>query len=100
MLTLQEISDLLRDKWNPIGCEPDLPRDEFERYASKVLQLLETGFRREAATAQIASYLTWVRLQQIEAADLLGLGASSDATAAVIIVDAAYQKWSKGGWCD
>lgn len=79
------VSDLLRDKWNPIGCDDVLPRDEYVSYAPKVCKILDMALTDDEAISEIASYLTWVRvkLMRLTAEE----GCSNDARAAVIIVE-------------
>ena len=83
--TIQLVSDILRDRWNPIGCADTLPRDEYTSYAPKICTILDVALNDDEAISEIASYLTWVRVR------LMGLaeesGCANDARAAVSIVE-------------
>jgi hypothetical protein len=81
----QLVSDILRDKWNPIGFADDLPRDEYTDYVPKICAILDVALNDDEAISEIASYLTWVRVRMIGLAE--ESGCANDARAAVIIVE-------------
>jgi hypothetical protein len=51
-----KINNILRDDWNPIGFDNDLPRNEYQSYAKKVYEMLDSG----ADTLSLVFYLRHV----------------------------------------
>jgi hypothetical protein len=51
--TFKQVQGILHSAWDPIGC--GVPRDEYDSYAWRVLELLQ----RNAAREEIESYLRW-----------------------------------------
>jgi hypothetical protein len=51
--TFKQVQGILHSDWDPIGC--GVPRDEYDSYAWRVLELLQRNATRE----EIESYLSW-----------------------------------------
>lgn len=83
MITVSKISAFLRKNWDPIHLGDDGPADEYDSYAPKIEEILAADHGAQAAL--IASYLTWVRVDQ------MGLRAEGecvlDARAASLLVE-------------
>lgn len=100
-ITAEEVAKILRESWDPIGMGsiPDLPADEYASYAPGVIGLIEEMMRVYGGNDEklrfvaalsvvpyVASYLTWVRVEQMGLRD--GASCSRDAGAATAVVTA------------
>lgn len=50
---LKSVNEVLYNEWAPIGFVGELPKDEYQSYAMRVISLLSSG----ATEAELASYL-------------------------------------------
>jgi len=101
-VTAEEVAKILRESWDPIGMGtmPDLPADEYASYAPGVIGLIEETMQVYGGNDErlrfvaalsvvpyVASFLTWVRVEQMGLRD--GASCGRDAAAAMTVVTAA-----------
>lgn len=46
-LAVYEVNRILYEEWAPIGSRGDLPLDEYERYAMRVVAMLAVGWSKD-----------------------------------------------------